>query len=59
MNQCRDERQDDQFPAAACSNGNGFSAEQIAALKAFVDQLGGVENARRVIAALNDQQPAA
>jgi hypothetical protein len=58
-NQCREERQDDQFAAAARSNGNGLSAEQISALKAFVDQLGGIEKARRVLAALNDQQAAA
>lgn len=40
-------------------NGEKLTAEQFAAVKEFIDQLGGIENARRAVAALGELKKAA
>jgi alkylhydroperoxidase/carboxymuconolactone decarboxylase family protein YurZ len=43
----------------AAINGEKLTAEQIAAVKEFIEQLGGIENARRAVAALSELKKAA
>lgn len=40
-------------------NGESLTAEQLAAVKDFIKQAGGIENARRAIAALGELKKAA
>lgn len=40
-------------------NGEKLTGEQIAAVKEFIEQLGGIENARRAVAALSELKKAA
>ena len=40
-------------------NGEKLTAEQIAAVRGFIEQLGGIENARRAVAALGELKKAA
>lgn len=40
-------------------NGEKLSAKQIAAVKEFIEQLGGIENARRAVVALGELKKAA
>lgn len=40
-------------------HGEKLSAEQVAAVKEFIEQLGGIENARRAVAALSELKKAA
>ena len=40
-------------------NGEKLTAEQAAAVKEFIEQLGGIENARRAVAALSESKKAA
>lgn len=40
-------------------NGEKLTAEQVAAVKEFIEQLGGIENARRAVAALSELKKAA
>lgn len=43
----------------AVVNGEKLTAEQFAAVKEFIEQLGGIENARRAVAALKELGKAA
>lgn len=58
-NQRQGEGQADQIATTAHGKGDSLTDEQISAVQDFVEQLGGIENARRVIAALNEQKLAA
>ena len=61
----QDERQRQKQPAKPISIGNELGSdgeltdEQFAAVKKFVEQLGGIENARRAVAALKELAKAA
>ena len=61
----QDERQRQERPAKPISIGNELGSdgeltdEQFAAVKKYVEQLGGIENARRAVAALKELAKAA
>lgn len=40
-------------------NGEKLTGEQIAAVKEFIEQVGGIQNARRAVAALSELKKAA
>ena len=55
----RTEKQASKSAPISIGNDGQLTDEQFAAVKEFVEQLGGIENARRAVAALNELKTAA
>jgi len=58
-NEHRPERQTARRASISIGNGEELTKEQAAAVKEFIEQLGGIENARRAVAALKELKKAA
>ena len=59
MHERQNEKHSTKPASLSIGNEGQLTDEQFAAVKEFVEQLGGIENARRAVAALNELKKAA